>query len=273
MEQTQTQGWNMRRAASALQMGILMCGVLLGIACKTPTPERTDIGVFIDFTEVEERGGETLLDREGSLNQIIAEIAIPEMNDRRFLNGGSVTFYPINSHGLLRPGQRVELDVGDPYESKLIRKNAVSEFYAEARDAYESLLQEEQSISVDTEEEYSATYIVQPVCQYLASLREPVGPDHRRYVLLYTDFLEHSSVYSFYQDARRANEVIDDRADVADTLLSACEEVDSLRQVAYRWLPHPLPKSTDGRMQHYAQQVWSLVFERLGLNEDHRFAS
>jgi tetratricopeptide (TPR) repeat protein len=82
--------------------------------------------------------------------------------------------------------------------------------------------------------------------------------------------LEHSSVFSFLPES---NMETDNQQNVANTLLSACGAVQTPLQMSYRLIPQPLPKSTDGHTQHYAQQVWSLVFTKLGLYEDRVFGS
>jgi hypothetical protein len=243
------------------------------VACKTPVPQTTDIAIFVDFTEAEEHDGRILLGHDGELDQILDEIATPDMRDPRFLNGGSIVLYPINSHGLLRAGHRVALPTGHPYDSKMIRKKRVSDFYDDVRTAYHSFVQVEQETGGEIDEMYSTTYIVQPVCQYLATIPAVPEPHQRRYVLIYSDLLEHSSVFSFYPSISESNGETDNQQNVANTLLSACGAVQALLQMSYQLIPQPLPKSMDGHTQLYAQQVWSLVFKKLGLHEDRLFAS
>ena len=260
-----------RTRASGL-LPVLLLVSMTAVACKPPEPTITDVAVFVDWTEVEEHNGICLLDRTGDLDRILAEVVTPDMTDAR-LNGGSIVFYPINSHGLLRAGRRVALAAGDPNGNKMVRLKAIRQFYDDVNATYLEFLKQEQDTAENPDTPYSASYIVQPVCQYLATITGQANARHRRYLLLYSDLLEHSSVFSFYLH-RNTPEYFDTHAeDVADTLLTACAVVQAPLSVAYRLLPQPLSKEDPGRLQYHANRVWRLVFEKLGLREDPVFAS
>ena len=243
-------------------------------ACRTPEPVTTDIAVFVDWTEVEEHNGSILLAEDERLDRLLESITTRDISDTR-LNGGSITFYPINAHGLLGSGRHASLKLGNLNQNKFARLQEIDQFYADAREAFEDFLQDEVDASREETSRYRQSFIVQPLCQYLATVDGAPQTNHRRHVVVFSDLLEHSSTFSFYLGTPTPDYLRTHRDDVADRFMEECGVIQAPVPVEYKIVRHALLKGAppDISMRQYeAQHIWNIFFQKLGLHEDSTLA-
>jgi hypothetical protein len=234
-------------------------------ACPPP-PDRvtTDIVVFVDLTAQEEWAWDDLLVDDGHLDRILSSVTTLRLGPAR-LNGGSVTFYPINDHGLLGTGRRARLSVGKSAESKFVRQETIKTFLADATTAYLALLEEARVVEGPEDEEYKRSNIVRPLCQYLATVEEVAQTNHRRHLVLFSDLMEHSPVFSFFEPSRTAADLAEHRQEVAALFRQACGVETLPPAMSYEVIRQPLPKGTASDVQYEAHLIWQSFLTELGI--------
>ena len=137
--------------------------------------------------------------------------------------------------------------------------------------AYGNFLEDEVDAAHEEASRYTQSFIVQPLCQYLATVDAAPKTNHRRRLVVFSDLLEHSPIFSFYSGTHTSNYLRSHREDVAHRFMEECGFIQTPVSVKYRIVRHPLPKDASPDIsiwQYEAQQIWNLFFQKLGLHED-----
>ena len=227
------------------------------------TPVETSVSVFVDKTEIEERGRQLLADPE-EVERIIA--LLTDRNDPQGrLDGGEVTFYVVDDHRLLGRGRKVTLETASWVDNEHIRQADIDRFADALRDTYAELFLTEQAQAEQAIQTYTQTFIVDPVCQYFRQVSEEGPSARRRVVLFYSDLLEHSSVFSFYTVPPSV--IAQHRDEAVQRFLEVCHDVDLTAPLSYQLVQQPLMVGESDQKQFEARRIWQSFLNELGLVE------
>ena len=227
------------------------------------TPVETSVAVFVDRTEIEERGRQLLTDPE-EVKRIIALVTDREDPQGR-LDGGDVTFYAVDDHRLLGRGRTVTLETASWVDNEHIRQADIDSFADAIHDTYAALFLTAQAQGQPEAQTYTQTFLVDPVCQYLRQLGEEGPSARRRVVLFYSDLLEHSSVFSFYTVPPSV--ITQHRDEAVQRFLDVCHDVDLTVPVSFALVQQPLDIGDSDQKHFEARRIWQLFLNELGLVE------
>ena len=82
----------------------------------------TRVAVFVDLTEIEERGGSTRLEDPGVL-ETLPDVVLGTSEEDSF-DGGSISFYRLSDESLLRLSFSENIDLGTANQNPVIRSEA-----------------------------------------------------------------------------------------------------------------------------------------------------
>jgi len=237
-------------------------GIIFVLACPGGPPkdaEYSQVAVFVDLTEIQERGGITQLQDSALLENIFNLVA--SAGESRF-NGGSLSFYTISDESIIRLRVSETLELGPRAENEKIRERDLRSFHQSIRARTEKLVEQmvDEAGQTTTEfiQNYQQSHIARPICDYLRTASQSIpGPN---YLIIFSDLLENSSVYSFFGS----------HGDPLDALAGACSGVQGPLEIEYQVLQQELgPGAADlSSLQFEALQIWRMLFGELGLTEN-----
>jgi len=226
-------------------------------------PTYTEVAIFIDRTEAEERNRHQLVEAQ-EVERIPPLVTQPVMGESR-LRGGSVAVYPIADNSLLPNAPRVSIPVGEANENKFQRFKIIEGFTTDVQENIGRLVRDAPILGIAEGLTYQQSFIVQPLCQFLETVDSASQPHARRVLLVYSDLLEHSPVFSFY--AHSEEYVQEHRDEIVDRFMSECGSVTTPVAAGYQFVQQPLGKGQSDTMLLQARRVWNAFFQRLGLEE------
>lgn len=156
----------------------------------------TIVFVYVDFTEIEENSN-----RYGHVKSCIGFI-LDQMNVDTLEAGGGfgdVYIFPIYDFSSSIPA-KVSLEKSGGFdENKLTRISIVRRFCRKLENALQSII-DKNLINTPTET-YKESYILQPLCEGLEKLAD-YDPSYNKQVIIFSDMLENSNLFSFYGEHR-----------------------------------------------------------------------
>ena len=232
----------------------------------------TRVAVFVDLTEIEERGGSTRLEDPGVL-ETLPDVVLGTSEEDSF-DGGSISFYRLSDESLLRLSFSENIDLGTANQNPVIRSEARRTFRDSTLTIARKFVQEivenaTASQSNATLNDYQQSHIVRPICAYLRTGNTaPVGvpPENevKQKLVIFSDMLEHSPVYSFFGSSITQGEA-------AQAFLDECGGIVEPLQMEYQILQHPLGRGDNAfltNLQFQAEREWRSFFEQIGLEEN-----
>lgn len=283
----------------ALLWAVVACTMA---SCAPPLDAQyVDVAVFVDFTEINDAGGSLLADADKDSGARITRLLDLITTVERRYNGGSITFYPIGDQSLLGiDGPTKQIELGSRDENRLDREDTIRKMREDLEADLRSFLKRNDEFT-DPEFEpgegpdiYQQSMIVRPLCEYFRKFgvdtkSDPPGRPVMHKLIIFSDLLENSPLYSFYP----LNRVITNNGEVARKFLDQCLEqgVETLintdfvgmdewarnhpdeelpTPVEYQMIPYPLPPGMVGlgERQFEASEIFRDFFQRLGLREN-----
>ncbi|WP_346862875.1 hypothetical protein [uncultured Draconibacterium sp.] len=156
------------------------------LSCKTETPQNTAISVLIDVTD------ERFKDENFIAENLPKFLTLMKLDkETGGFSGGEIKLSLINEVSDSR-SKSIKIEVGETGmmgENPLNRKDQVERFYNDLNQAFVSLLE-----SADWGTDASKIY--QKVTRECIKMNRTVAD--RKYLIIYSDMLENSSLFSFY---------------------------------------------------------------------------
>jgi hypothetical protein len=205
----------------------------------------------------------------------------PATIQERRHDGGSITFHPIGDQSLLRKVPPLQIPLGTSGENRFKRKKDVEDVRIDMSDDLRKFLINPSYLGAAASSgdvyRYQDSYIVRPLCQYLQKIEvnresDPPGHDVTHKLIIFSDLLEHSSIYSFYASNRET-----DPDAVASKFAQECSEAkirlsegSETLLIEYQLLTYPLEAGNpaDDALRYEALGTWRLFFQELGLREN-----
>ena len=242
---------------------LLMVGSISVAACGELEVENNRVAVFVDLTEVEQHGGTTQLQDSVYIKDIL-DLLVNTEDDSKRLNGAEISFYTMGDESILRRRYRNSLPIGNKNANLLNRRDELIAFRNTVRVQAEALVEEIINEWVSTTPDilgYGQSHIVRPICEYLrtATSGTPADVFASDYLIIFSDLLENSEVYTFYGP--------EPEEDALGALSGACSAVQVTHEIEYQVLQQPLPPGAT-EVQFRALQIWTKLFEQLGLTEN-----
>jgi hypothetical protein len=156
------------------------------LSCKTETPQSTAISVLIDVTDERFKDDNFIAD---NLPKFLALMKLDK--ETGGFSGGEIKLSLINEVSDSK-SKSIKIELGETGmlgENPLNRKDQVERFYNELHQAFVSLLE-----SADWGTDASKIY--QKVTRECIKMNRTVAD--RKYLIIYSDMLENSSLFSFY---------------------------------------------------------------------------
>jgi len=252
----------------SLLTAFLLVGSITTSGCDTPPPIYSQVAVFIDLTEVEERES-TQLEDDALIERIFDLLANTDNEEDRN-NGGYISFYTLSDESLLRLRFGEELEVGSRNENQLNRMDAVRRFRDSTRAQAQGFVQEIlEKAGPDSAtpfiEGYQQSHIVRPICEYLRTVNSGMNLDSPgpKYLIIFSDLLENSPVYSFFGASGSQGNAL-------EALTDECSGVQGPVGIEYQVLQQELGIGNSGlsNLQFEASRIWRALFDELGLREN-----
>jgi hypothetical protein len=243
--------------------------ISLGGCSNEPPPDAvyTQVAVFVDLTEIEEREGSTSLEDPGVLETLLNLV----LGSSDF-DGGSISFYRLSDESLLRLSFSENISLGTTNDNPTLRSQALNNFrvstLANAEEFVRVIVgQATASQSNASLNDYQQSHILRPICEYLGrgdtAQSDPPGFEVKQYLVIFSDMLENSNVYSFFQSSIAQGEA-------AEAFLDECGGIGAPLQMEYQILQQPLGRGNDflEELQFQADREWKSFFDQIGLEEN-----
>ena len=215
---------------------------LSAVGCDQSPPRHFLVDVFIDMTEIEELGGDAS-HLEESLDQIIGYVT---GEDHR-LDYGTVTLFPIYDFASSTP-TIASIGPGSRNDNRLNRLDEISKFRSEVETGIQELLSRFADFETSSGSTYLESYILEPVCRRLRHVADPNTDWH---VIIFSDMLEKSTLFSFYDESRTDGEML-------EVLEGHCLPDKLLPRVCLQIVYQPL-KANDRKVLR-ARRIWGEFF-------------
>ncbi len=220
----------------------VVLGTLSAVGCDSTPARQSLIDVFIDMTEIEELGGDAS-HLQASLDEIIGMVT----GDDHRLDYGTITLFPIYDFASSTP-KIASIERGSRNDNRLNRMAEIEEFRAEVETSIAGLLSQFADFPTSVGSTYHESYIVEPVCTRLEHVENSDADWH---VIIFSDMLEKSTIFSFYDEGQTDE-------DVLEALERNCLPDRPLPRVCLQVVYQPL-KANDRRVLR-ARRIWQEFF-------------
>jgi hypothetical protein len=234
----------------------------------------TVAAVFIDLTEIEERGGETRL-KDSAYLKALADLVISRSEEGDTQDGGEISFFTLSNESISTGSFRQEIGLGNANQNPMIRTSDVERFrdstVAGASEFIEEIIAKAMESNFG-ESEYQRSHILRPICRYLR------GEANKKYenvpqanqdliehkLVIFSDMLENSPVYSFFSSPTI------NRGEATQAFLDECVGITAPPRAEYRILQQPLGRTDPvlDERRNNAETEWRVFFEQIGLDEN-----
>jgi hypothetical protein len=225
-------------------------------------PTRTEVAVLVDRTEAEEHNRHQL--GEAEIERILKLVTRRVMDDAR-RHGGSITIYLIADNSVLRNVPGNSIPVGGANENPFVRFKTIDRFNASVKDSMNRAVPDRLNQDGPEGLTYQQSFIVQPLCQFLETVDGASRPHTRRVLLIYSDLLEHSPLFSFYKHSEEY--VQEHRDEIVDRFMTECGNVTTPVAAAVQIVQQPLAKGQSDTKHLQARRTFQAFFQRLGLQD------
>lgn len=217
--------------------------ILLVLACNEPVPLKTDLYVYLDYTE----GQQYDFDKE----EVEKYLSLMEAKSEHSRNAGSIKIFPLYNLSSSK-SVTVKLKEGkSKFEgNRYLRQKELKEFTTKVLDKIGKM---NETYGGD---ELEASHIFNPLNNGFKKLLKSNAD--RKVVLIYSDMLENSKVANFHSNS--ANE---------KTLLANFEEVggvDDLSEVEL-YIVYPIDQKNDAKIRKRLS-VWEQYFVQHGIDSE-----
>lgn len=232
----------------------------------------TVVGVFIDLTEIEERGGETRL-KDTAYLEALVDLVISRSEEAGTQDGGEISFFTLSNESISTDSFRQEIGLGYANQNRMIRGSDLENFRESTVVRAVEFVEEIVATAMESNSggsEYQQSHILRPICRYLRGEsnreRENVPPanaiEHK--LVIFSDMLENSPVYSFFSPPGNSG-------GAKQAFLDECEGLTAaLNGAEYRIIQQPLGRTDAGldELRNLAEREWQSFFEQIGLEEN-----
>jgi len=217
---------------------------LLFASCKEEHAAKTDLYIYLDFTEGQNYAEQVTAD-------IDKYVALMNVNAEHPRNYGTIKVYPLHdvSAGM---SKTVKLKEGlSSFEgNKFLRDKEVKEFKTKLLDKMTEIN------GSFTGKDLDNSYIFSPICKGVKKLNK--SDSNHKIILVYSDMLENSSIANFHNSNIKYEQL-------KSSFDSACGMDDASDVELY--IVHPVDKKNDAKIQK-AADLWAKYLIEKGLDED-----